>query len=163
MTVGLSVAALVVAAISAALAYASWRSAHRSAEAAEAADKRARTPRLAIGCTDPSPAPVDRVIYTIRNDGPQDLDLVVVWRPRPGDQIVYPIAKTDGPGGWAEDEVALGPLRMTQETRVTLCCGTAEKLPVFRVRVECRAGSDIWELPIDLPSPRPGIDLREYL
>jgi hypothetical protein len=109
--------------------------ASRSADAAESSDRRARTPRLAILLSDHVLAPNDKVIYRVRNDGPQDLDGVVVHPPRPPDRITYPIAITGA--GWADDEIGLGPLAMTQETRFTLCCGTARDVPEFRVVIEC--------------------------
>ena len=56
---------------------------------------------------------------------------------------------------WAEIEITCGPLAITEELRFTLCCSTAESVPEFRVRIECRASSDEWVLNELLPSPRP--------
>ena len=142
MSVALSIAALAVSLGSALIAVRAVRAASRSADAAsrsadaaESSDRRARTPRLAILLSDHVLAPNDKVIYRVRNDGPQDLDGVVVHPPRPPDRITYPIAITGA--GWADDEIGLGPLAMTQETRFTLCCGTARDVPEFRVVIEC--------------------------
>jgi hypothetical protein len=116
-------------------------------------ERRERTPELAILLDDPVRAPNDTVIYRVRNDGPQDLSSVTIFRPRPPDQITYPIAKT-GEGGYAEDEITYGPLALTQELRFTFCCGAADKVPEFRVRIECSSGDDHWELSGILPNPR---------
>lgn len=161
MVDGLAIAALVVSVASAAgtaigvrHAKRSARASERSAQAAEAVDRRARTPRLTIVLDHPEPAPNDRVIYRLCNDGPQDLDSIVVFRPRPPDRITYPIAWTGRSNGWVDDEVDIGPLTLGQETRITLCCGVAQDLPEFRVRIECRAGTDSWTLLETLPPPR---------
>lgn len=156
MSTGLAIAALVVAALSALFAYRATRAANRSAAAAEATDRRDRTPKLAMLLSAPAPAPGDRVIYTVRNDGPQDLDHVVVHRPRPTDRITYPIAVTGGGGGWADDEIDLGPVALGGTARFTLCCGAGEDLPELRVRIECRAGRDQWAVVQVLPTPRGG-------
>ena len=154
MSIVLSAAALSVALVSALFAFLAARAASRSADAAESSDRRTRTPLLAILLDDPSPAPIDRVIYRVRNDGPQGLDAVVVHRPRPSDRITYRIAVTGGSTGWADDEINLGPLAMTQEARFTLCCGSAPDLPEFRVLIECRSGTDEWSVTSLLPCPR---------
>jgi hypothetical protein len=107
-------------------------------------DRRERTPRLAVQLDSPTPAPNDRVIYRVRNDGPQDLDSVLMCQPRTRDRITYPVMRTGDPNGWADDEAELGPLAMTQEVAVMLCCGAAGELPEFRVRVVCRAGDETW-------------------
>ena len=166
MSVALSIAALAVSLGSALIAVRAVRAASRSADAAsrsaaaasrsaaaaESSGRRARPPQLAILLSDHVLAPNDKVIYRVRNDGPQDLDGVVVHPPRPPDRITYPIAITGA--GWADDEIGLGPLAMTQETRFTLCCGTARDVPEFRVVIECRAGTDEWLLTQLLPPPR---------
>lgn len=162
MVDGLAIAALVVSVVSAggtALgvrhARRSAAASERSAKAAEAIDRRARIPKLTLSLDQPAPAPNDRVIYRLRNEGPQDLHSIVVYRPKPPDRIVYPIAWTGRSNGWVEDEVDVGPLALGQETRITLCCGSAADLPEFSVRIECRAASDSWMLLEPLPSPRP--------
>jgi len=126
----------------------------RSASVAEAADHRERAPRFEIVLKVTAPYPTDRVIYWFRLDGPQDLDEVTIYRPKPPDQIKYPVAATGVTDGWADDAVDLGPLRRTQEVRFTLCCGASEELPDFRILVEMRWGDEIWQDTVLLPSPR---------
>ena len=154
LTIILSVAALFVAVAAAVYARVSAVAATRSATAAEAVDRRERTPQLRLLLDDPVEAPSDKVIYRIRNEGPQDLDVVTVYRPKPPDGITYPIAAT-GRTSWVDDEVELGPLALTKEARFTFCCGAAEELPDFLVRIECACGGDTWSLSKELPSPRP--------
>jgi hypothetical protein len=153
MATGIAIAALAVSIVSAVAAFLSWRASSRSAAAAEAADRRAREPQLTILLDNPAPAPVDRVIYHVRNEGPQDLDSIVIYRPLPPDKIVYHIAVTGENSGWM-DEIDLGPMSLTEEGRFTLSCGSARDLPDFRVRIECKAGSDRWPLSRVLPPPR---------
>ena len=92
MTIFLSAAALVVAVVAAfyarnaaVAANRAAAAAHRSADVAELTERRDRTPQLAILLDNPVPAPADRVIYRVRNDGPQDLDALTIYRPRPAD------------------------------------------------------------------------------
>jgi hypothetical protein len=131
----------------------------KSASVALATDRRAREPRLEILLNQAEPAPNERVIYRVKNLGPQSLDSIVAYRPRPANQIKYPITKTGALTGWADDEVELGPIDFTQEARFTLCCGAAEDLPEFDVRFVCRSGDDEWEIMRNLPPPRPSKDL----
>lgn len=100
------------------------------------------------------------MIYRVRNNGPQDLDALIVHRPRvPAgpripDGIKYPLAVTGGWTGWADDEIEFGRLPLGQVVDFTLCCGAEMKLRQFRVRIECLAGSDRWEMLVLLPAPR---------
>ena len=74
----MAVAALVVSIIAIVVAATSAVSAWRSARSAVAADLRAREPELVLAM-DPNMGERDNaVLYTIRNDGPQDLHSVVV-------------------------------------------------------------------------------------
>ena len=152
MTTWLGIAALLLSLISTIIALLARRDSSRSARAAEAADHRAREPKLEIILSEPEPAPIDRGIYRLRNDGPQDLEDIVIYRPRLPDQIKYPIAVTGS--DWAEDEIHLGPVALGQEVRFTFCCGIAAKLPEFRVRIDCLAGSETWQTTWLLSSPR---------
>jgi hypothetical protein len=156
MATALSVAAIAVALFSLAVSIWSAKSSARSADASQAVDRRERTPILSVLLNHPAPAPDDRVIYRVRNDGPQDLGSVKLFRPRPPDGIAYPLARTGDPGGWADDQVELGPLAMTQEAAVTFCCGAGEDLPIFRLRAVCRSADDTWDLLLVLPDPRSG-------
>ena len=127
--------------------------AHRSAVVDEAADHRERQPVLDITLTSSAPFPADLAIYRVRNDGVQDLDSVIVHRPRPPNQIVYQVAVTGGSGD-LQDEIDLGPIVITQGASFTLGCGANEELPEFRVRIEVRAGTEVWTLNELLPNPR---------
>ena len=55
--------------------------------------------------------PNDKFVHRIRNDGPQDLASVRVFRPEPNDRIIYRLYLPDV-GGDAVDDVKLGPLRI---------------------------------------------------
>lgn len=144
--------AVVVSVVAAIASVQSARAAERSATAAESSDRQSRRPVLAFFLEQPSPAPNDRVIYRVRNDGPQDLVSLVIYRPKPPDGITYPIAMTGRDFG--ADEIEVGPLPIAGQARFTLCCGAGEDLPEFQVRVECRAGSDCWETSQVLSPPR---------
>jgi hypothetical protein len=121
-----SLGAAVISYLARAEAARSADAADRSAAAAEAADRRARKPVLDIALTDSAPAPNDKAIYRVRNDGPQDLDTVIVYRPRPPDRITYPITVTGGGAGWAEDEIDLGSVALNEGASFTLRCGHAD-------------------------------------
>ena len=131
-----------------------------SASAAEAVDRRERTPHRRLPLDYPTEAPIENVLYRLRNEGPEDLDRVTVFRPKPLDGITYPIVVTGAGAGYAEDEIDLGPLALTRNVRFTLCCGAAEEPPEPLVRVECAAGDDEWTLSLASPSPRPALDPR---
>lgn len=162
----LGLAALIVSAISLIVAFLARRDSSRSAQASERSakaaeqsaataqevDRRARTPQLDLILTDPSPPPTDRVIYKVRNDGPQDLEDIVIYRPRLPNQIIYPVAVTGS--DWAEDDIHLGPIVLGQEMQFTFCCGAAPELPEFRVRIECHSENESWEMTRLLPPPR---------
>lgn len=156
----LTIIAIVVAAVAAAIAYLSYlasdrsaEAAERSAKAAESSDRRARTPNIAIQPLGRLPDLSERAIYRLSNEGPQDLDAVDVFRPRPPDGVTYPLMVT-GEQGWADDEIRLGPLAMSQGRDFALGCGASMKLPDFQVRILCRAGPDEWPLLARLPPPR---------
>ena len=168
MGAALGIAALVVSVAAAVFTFLAWRAADRSADAAEesavaagrsaaaaeSADRRERQPHLSIVLDYPQPAPGDRVIYRVRNDGPQDLDSLLIYRPQPTDRVIYGLALTGDAAGWAADEIELGAIAVTKEGRFTLSCGPAIDLPEFRVRIVCRAGPDEWLLSHVLPPPR---------
>jgi hypothetical protein len=158
LSIILGAAALLVALAAALYARQSAQASDRSAKAAEATDRRARTPQLRFFIDHPVEAPIENVIYRVRNEGPQDLDRITVFRPKPPDGITYAIAVTGAGTGYSADEIQLGPLALTKEARLTFCCGAAEDLPEYLVRVECAAGDDEWTLSLALPSPRPVLD-----
>ena len=100
------------------------------------------------------PAHGPDLLYEIHNDGPKDLESVVVHRPVTADKVRYPIARlgtTD-----FEDDVDLGPLRLGETGRLLLKVGSTPNPPEFRVRIACQAGEDTWVLSRLLtPRPRP--------
>ena len=149
----ISIGALVLSAVALIFTWKSADASVRSAKTAEASDHRARTPQLAILLDVPEPAPNDRVIYRIRNDGPQGLDSLIMYRPKPPNGITYPLAVT-GRTEWMDDEIELGPLGLGEENRFTLCCSSTPELPEFRVLIRCTADVDVWETSAVLPSPR---------
>jgi hypothetical protein len=160
MPVGLSIAALVVTLIGVvATAQAKTEAAHsaqaavRSADAAETADRRERTPQLAVELNQPNPVPGELAIYRVPSDGPQDPDDIIIYRPRPSDRITYKIAGA-GDFGFADNESHLGSLALTQEAWFTLGCGVVAKLPDSRVRIQCHAGDESWMSARLLPPPR---------
>jgi hypothetical protein len=106
---------------------------------------------VAIGLIHPALSPSDKAIYRVRNDGPQDLWALSIHRPRPPDRITYPLAITGL--GYADDEITFS-LKIGEYKEITLCCGAADQLPEFRVRIECESGPDRWALTQMLPPPR---------
>ncbi len=153
MTTWLGIAALLVSLISVIIALLARRDSFHLAHTAEAAEHRALTPQLEVILSEPAPAPADRVIYRLRNNGPQDLEDIVIYRPRVRDQIIYPIALT-GSDDWAKDEIHLGPVELGQDAPFTFCCGVAQELPEFRVRIACNLKNKTWEMTQLLTPPR---------
>jgi NAD-specific glutamate dehydrogenase len=153
----LTVIATVVAAVSALVAMLALRQAKRSADAAEdslaeaersadaaeestgaaavtaaadrAEDHRRRTPRLAVAVEAKAEHDGSNVIYGVTNEGPADLDSVVVHRPILGDverRIVHPVARTGAEYG---DAAEIGPVAMGTYGRFTLSRGSASGCP----------------------------------
>jgi hypothetical protein len=169
----LALIALVVAAVSAVAAVRAVSQARRSADAAEAsvaearrsagaaeraagaatitaeadraADHRAREPRLIVTVDKRVEYDGTEAIYRVLNDGPADLDAVVVHRPvldEVEERIVHQVAHT-GETGY-EDQADLGPIRVTEYERFTLSLGVREVLPEFRVKFTCRVAGEEW-------------------
>lgn len=122
-----------------------------SARVATAEDRRARTPHIDVSLHGRAPHDGDSAIYAVRNDGPQDLDSVIVYKPLPPSGIRYPVAVT-GRTDWA-DAAEVGPLSLAETGRFTLSLGVDQQLPEFRVKIVCRAGEDEWELTRELEHP----------
>ena len=159
-----AVLALVVSILSAVYTRRSAHAADRSAGAAEqsaaaavAAERRDRTPKLVVTMVGPTNERDNTAMYMVRNDGPQDLDSVVVHRPEPEDRVTYPVA-TEGED-FSPEPAELGPLALGEERRFVLAVGSTPSLPTFRVRIVCRAGDDCWEWSEQLDSPRSGPSL----
>lgn len=149
----ISAFALVAAVVAATSGWKSAGASGKSAQIALAADRRARRPKLRIELLSPAETPGDRVIYRVFNEGPQDLDHLVVHRPRPPDRIDYGVVTTEV-GRDFGDEAPHGPLPIGGHFRFTLCCGAAEHLPVFQCRIECCADEDTWSEFVTLKDPR---------
>ena len=154
----MTTASFIVAALALVVSLASAWFAHRAAKAAEsqsevakAEDRRARTPDLNISLDEQVNAGEIRAFYTVRNDGKEDLDSVLVSRPDTPDGIRYPVALMGGDFG---DTAELGPLAMGRAAGLVLSIGPAEQLPEFQVRVVCRKGQDSWESSRLLDDPR---------
>jgi len=167
MSIALGVLALLVALASVGYARRSVRQATRSADAAEASAVHARrsadaaeaaihdqhAPRLKVWLDGLGPeADIPRAFYTVRNDGPQDLDAVTVYRPRPSGTVGYWV----GPPGLATagEQVSLGALALGGQALFTLfyVYRTGE-LPEFAVPIECRKDKERWQLLEVLPPP----------
>jgi hypothetical protein len=119
---GVAGAAVLVSVISAIFAGKSAGAADKSATAAlrladiaEANDRRARTPKLSVMLKSPVTAPGVLVIYWIRNDSPQTLDSVLIYRPLQPDRRIFPIGLTDGPFADGDEPVELGPIAFNDE------------------------------------------------
>jgi hypothetical protein len=153
----MEVAALAIAIVSIVVAggsvYYAWRSARAAEEATRiSADqhRREREPQIRIWLPTEEQARVtdDRVIYRLINEGPDDLESVVVHRPfTTADSVVRQIAVTGGTD-W-QDDADFGALPIGAERQFTVSIGTAsegQEEPDLRVRIVCRRGTDSWEL-----------------
>ena len=137
------------------ISYRARDDAKRSADAAQSIDHMARTPRLSVKLVDPAQYPSTIAIYSVRNEGPEDLGSVQVYRPVTDNRVEYPLAIT-GVTNWL-DVIDVGPLRVGEQRKFSLSCGNAESLPPLHVRVECRGtdpASDAWTLSWQLIDPR---------
>lgn len=162
----------VVSAVIAGLAYATSKNAaadaKRSADAAErsagaalitaeadrAENHRQRQPRLAVTVDELAAHDGTEVIYRVTNEGPVDLDSVVVRRPVLGEvegRIVHQVARTGGDYGDAAD---LGPIPLGTYERFTLSLGVNKTLPEFKVKVVCAVGDEDWTEVVTLDQPR---------
>jgi hypothetical protein len=144
-----AVLALVVSLLSVAYTRRATHAAERATSTQEAADRRAREPRLVVSMAGNEDS--RNILYGLYNDGPQDLDAVLVRRPETKGGGTYLVARVGGNFG---DTVDLGRLPMGDTGFFMLAIGTVVPLPVFRVRIECQAGSDRWLLVRELSVPR---------
>ena len=142
----MEIAALIVAALALIVSLGSAiytrRQTHASesqARAARNADIREREPRLEVTLNEKVGEGDTSALYYFRNRGPQDLESVVMQRPKTDDGVLYDIARLGGDCG---GEAELGPLELGHRQGFVLAIGSREHLPEFRVRVVCRAGGD---------------------
>lgn len=147
----MAAAAFIVSLVALLAAGASVLYTRTQAMAAKRADHRARHPRLGLSLDVLASSGVDKVLYYIENQGQEDLDSVVVFRPVTTDGVRYPVAKL---GGEYVDSADLGPLEIKARQGWVLGIGAAENLPQFRVRIHCRIGKDTWEDAYVLEDPR---------
>ena len=153
----LSVAAILISGIGAVIGVRSMLASERSAKASEQsaavardADRRAREPRLVVtpqGDADPQ---TNQMFYTLRNDGPQDLESVMIHRPITSDGTTYRVRR---PSQDYAAAIELGPLPITAEARFGLSIGTGNDRPDFRARIECVHGQDHWTVTRRLDVP----------
>ena len=125
-----------------------------TAEADRAEDHRRREPRLLVTVERLAAYDGTSVIYRVTNEGPADLDSVVVHEPVLGEvegRIHHPVARTGTDFG-ATAEV--GPIPMGTYGRFTLSLGSRIALPEFRVKVVSRVGSEEWSVVVLLDHPR---------
>ena len=149
-------AALAVAVLALVVSVVSATYTRRSTRVVEETDRRARFPSISVV---PEIVTTDarQAFYRIRNDGSQDLDSVLIYRPRTDDGITYPLAPVGG--AWADDEIDLGPLPVAETKRFTHCVGTGPT-PDFFARVVCRSGQDEWTLTVPLNAGRRVLQAR---
>lgn len=153
VAVVISVLALFVASAAVWYARRAARETRRQADAAQEQLRRDYAPNLSVTLMDgPGDGPDAR--YEIRNDGPKDLDSVLVSRPEVANQVRYPVALLGTEYG---DQAELGPLPIGEARDFLLCVGPASSTRPkdFRVRITCRAGSDKWTLSKALETRRP--------
>lgn len=154
----MEIAALIVAVFALIVSLGSAIYTRRQANASEGqarvarnADLREREPRLEVTLSEKVGEGDNSALYYLRNLGPQDLESVVLRRPKTDDGVLYDVARLgDDFGGEAE----LGPLELGHRQGFVLAIGSRRYLPDFRVRIACRAGDDSWESSVELEDPR---------
>ena len=123
---------------------------------ARARSLRERTPHFTVTLSSPAPPPGDRAIYLIHLDGPEELSAVLIHKPHTTGNTSYPVTPTDLGVGW-QDAAELGPMRLGDTKRFTLCCGSADATPEFEVRIDCVGANqrhDRWQILEVLAPPR---------
>lgn len=147
----MAVAAFLVSLVALVVAGASARYTRTQATTAKNADLRARRPSLGVSLHESVVGGVPTALYYVENQGLEDLDSVVVFRPVTVDGVWYGVAKLGTDFG---DSAELGPLEIKAKRGLVLGIGSAEDLPEFRVRIHCRIGKDVWEDAHVLVDPR---------
>ena len=132
------------------------RQAAESRREADAADEQVRlayAPKLTISMMDGGIGQ-SHWQYKVRNDGHQDLDSVIVERPRTSDQVRYCVARTGSSD--FQDQVELGPLQLGEASFLLLAVGATPNPPEFHVRITCRADGRSWTVSRLLEAPSRG-------
>lgn len=139
----------------AALAVFALRQDRRSADAAEvtakadrAEDLRRREPQLSVRIEKQPETPVRDLIYCVDNDGPADLDSVVVYQPILADGTIHPVARTGEDYGPIAE---IGPIVMGTYGRFTFSLGPGPTPHGLRVRIVSMVGDDSWTRVVKLP------------
>lgn len=129
-----------------------------SAEVAKAEDHARRRPQLRVELAAHAGSDGDRAIYYVHNEGPADLDSVVVHEPVPNARdgfIHYKVSATDG-GDWGET-AEIGPVKVGTYGAFTQAVGVGSDVPELRVRIVCAARNESWSELIRLNHPRPKV------
>jgi hypothetical protein len=147
----MAIAALIVAVLALSVSAGSFAYVRRNTHVAEAADRRAREPVLTFAVRSGN-ADETRPLFTVRNDGPQDLDSIQIFRPRHPNGVRYPLAMLGG--DFADDAIEAGPLALGDDAQFVLA-RDATAPHALRVRVICRSGKAEWHSSHELPMPRP--------
>jgi hypothetical protein len=147
----MAVAAFVVSLVALFAAGASALYTRTQATAAKNADLRARRPLLAVTLHESVSSGETKALFYVENQGIEDLESVVVFRPVTADGVRYEVAKLGTNFG---DSAELGPLEIRAKQGLVLSIGPADDLPEFRVRIRCRIGKDTWEDAHVLADPR---------
>lgn len=140
---------------SAVAAEASARSAAITAAVDRAQDRRERHPELLVSLTRRVAHDATMATYRIINDGPSDLDSLVVHRPvlgRVEGRIIHPVAAAGGEFG---DSCDLGPVAHGDYGEFVLSLGAPGSLPEFRVKIVMCRGDEEWNDVVLLDRPRP--------
>lgn len=152
-----SIAAIVVALVSVSYTRRQTLVGERQLAIVREQDHRARTPRIAIDLPAKCDVADSSVVYTLRNEGPHDLDSVIVEWPKVSGNLEYPVAALGHRFG---DVADLGLIEVGDSKGFVLSIGSAERLPEFRVRVVCRRrDEEPWEITVKLEDPRFHIQL----
>lgn len=113
------------------------------AKVAAAADHRAREPKLTFEVKRAAREADGRAWIEVTNDGPNDLDSVVIYRPETDDLVRYPVAPM---GGEVGDEAELGPMPRLSKREFLLVVGPgAQRLPRFVIRTSAYVGEERWD------------------
>lgn len=131
-----------------------------SAEVARAEDHARRRPQLRLELAADAGFDGGHAIYYVHNEGPTDMDSVVVHEPVPNarDGFIHYIGGSDGGGDWGET-AEIGPVKVGTGTygAFTQAVGVLPELPNLKVWIVGTAlGESCSEL-IRLSHPRPRV------